>query len=310
MKTLLIALAIGVIGLILSANNQPKQLETINIPYNKLTAAEERVIVHKGTELPYSGKYYLTEDAGVYKCKRCDAPLYNSGDKFDSHCGWPSFDDEVEGAVKRIPDADGRRVEIVCANCNAHLGHVFEGEHMTDKNIRHCVNSLSLNFAPEVKEKKAYFAGGCFWGVEYYLEALSGVSDVVSGYMGGRTKNPTYYDVSYKRTGHLEVVEVTYDPAVISYEKIARTFFEIHDPTQANGQGPDIGSQYLSAVFYENSDEKKSIEKLISLLKTKGFKVVTKVRPKVPFYKAEEGHQDYYKRTKKEPYCHGYVKRF
>ncbi|RLA69489.1 MAG: methionine sulfoxide reductase [Epsilonproteobacteria bacterium] len=312
MKTLLIASILGAIWLGISADSQPKTLETLDIPYNKLTAAEERVILHKGTERAYSGKYYLTKDAGVYQCKRCNAPLYNSGDKFDSHCGWPSFDDEIAGAVTRIPDKDGRRTEIVCSNCGAHLGHVFKGEHMTDKNIRHCVNSLSLSFEPEGKleEKKAYFAGGCFWGVEHYLEELKGVTDVVSGYMGGKTKDPTYYDVSYKKTGHLEVVEVTYNPNIISYEEIARVFFEIHDPTQDDGQGPDIGDQYLSAVFYGNDEEKKTVKKLIGLLKGKGFNVVTQVRPNVPFYKAEKGHQDYYKRTKKQPYCHGYVKRF
>ena len=292
--------------------NEQKKLEVLKIPYNTLTAKEEQVIVHKGTERPYTGKYYLTKEKGVYTCKRCNAPLYHSEDKFDSHCGWPSFDDEIKGAVKRIADKDGRRTEIVCANCGAHLGHVFKGEHMTDKNIRHCVNSISMNFEAESvpKEKKAYFAGGCFWGVEYYLEKLDGVSEVLSGYMGGKTKNPTYYDVSYKNSGHLEVVEVTYNPDIISYEKIAKTFFEIHDPTQKDGQGPDIGSQYLSAVFYSNDEEKKTIEKLIGMLKKNGYDAATKIREKTPFYKAEEGHQDYYDKHKKQPYCHSYTKRF
>lgn len=116
--------------------------------YNKLTPAEERVLVYKGTEMPFTGKYYRHKQPGTYVCRRCNTPLYQSADKFDSHCGWPSFDDEIPGAVQRVPDADGHRVEIVCAHCQAHLGHVFEGERFTAKNTRHCVNSVSLDFIP------------------------------------------------------------------------------------------------------------------------------------------------------------------
>jgi len=282
------------------------------LKYNKLTAKESRVIVNKGTEMPFSGKYNKHKKDGTYTCKRCDTPLYKSSSKFESNCGWPSFDDEIKGAIKRVKDADGRRVEIVCANCNAHLGHVFEGEGYTDKNIRHCVNSISLKFeSKKVDEnKKAYFAGGCFWGVEYHFEKIDGVLSVDSGYMGGDLKNPTYKDVSNGESGHLEVVEVVYNPKKVSYETLAKLFFEIHNPVQKNGQGPDIGSQYLSAVFISNEKEKATIKKLISILESKGLPIATKIYNLVPFYKAEDYHQDYYYKTKKQPYCHSYIKRF
>jgi len=281
--------------------------------YNKLSKEEERVIVHKGTEPPFTGKYNDFFEKGFYHCKRCNARLYSSDHKFPSTCGWPSFDDEIKGAVKRQRDVDGRRTEILCANCGAHLGHIFKGEGLTEKNIRHCVNSISLIFIPNKKEvdvAKAYFAGGCFWGIEHLFEHKDGVISAVSGYMGGHTANPTYQDVIRGNTGHLEVVEVTYDPAEVDYEKLARFFFEIHDPTQVDGQGPDIGKQYLSAVFYQKDDEKKTVNKLIDILTAKGYKIATKVLPAGTFWRAEEYHQDYYDKKKQRPYCHVYKKKF
>jgi peptide methionine sulfoxide reductase msrA/msrB len=164
--------------------------------------------------------------------------------------------------------------------------------------------------APVDGEAVAYFAGGCFWGVEFFLEKLPGVIAVESGYMGGHIENPSYEQVVAHQTGHLESVRVRYDPAKIGYGAIARRFFEIHDPTQANGQGPDIGPQYLSAVFVANEAERRTTEELIAKLRARGYDVVTEIKPATTFYSAEDYHQDYYVRHEKLPYCHAPVDRF
>lgn len=299
----------------LFAGNLPAQMEPWKSSLDTLSDFEKHVLVDKGTERPFSGKYVYTKEKGIYRCKVCNTPLYRSDDKFDAHCGWPSFDDAIPGAIKEMPDKDGRRIEIVCAHCGAHMGHVFRGEGYTKKNTRHCVNSISIKFEKEKKKpvekyKKAYFAGGCFWGVEYCMEEIEGVQEVTSGFMGGSVKNPGYYDVVKGNTGHLETVEVVYDPAKVTYETLARTFFEIHDPTQKDGQGPDIGSQYLSAIFVNNDKERQTIKKLIGLLEKKGFKIATQIIDRSNFYSAESYHQDYYLKKRRKPYCHRRVKRF
>lgn len=180
---------------------------------------------------------------------------------------------------------------------------------------------VSVNFTDEIKKplkknidytntKVAYFAGGCFWGVEHFLEKEDGVKDVVSGFMGGHVKDPDYYDVVRGKTGHVETVEVIYNPKEISYEALTKLFFEIHDPTQKDGQGPDIGSQYLSVVFYGNEEEKQTSKKLIDILESKGYDVATTLQKSSEFYPASRYHQDYYVRTGKTPYCHVYRKIF
>ncbi len=286
--------------------------EEKKMEYNKLTTEEKRVIIDKGTEMPFTGKYVNYHDDGSYTCKQCGAILFNSSDKFDSECGWPSFDDAIPGTVKKLPDPDGIRTEIECAKCGAHLGHVFYGEGFTSKDTRYCVNSISMNFMPAENEKldTGYFAGGCFWGVEYLYKQLKGVKSVRVGYMGGKTLNPTYEEICTGRTGHYETAEVVFDSSQVSYQDVAKYFFEIHDPTQSNGQGPDIGGQYLSVVFYKNDAEKETAEKLIDILKNKGYKVATKLIKAGTFWKAEDYHQDYYSKTGKTPYCHIYTKRF
>lgn len=310
MKTFFLYL-VFLMGLTGSANAQ-QHMKT-------LTPEERRVIVDKGTERPFSGQYYNFDEEGIYRCRQCGAPLYRSADKFDAGCGWPSFDEEIPKAVRRTLDADGKRTEITCTKCGAHLGHVFTGEQLTAKNTRHCVNSISLSFEGAKKDTDksapatteiALFAGGCFWGVEYRLAKLNGVIHVESGYTGGQMENPTYEDVCSHKTGHAEAVRVTFDPTKVSFETLAKLFFEIHDPTQINGQGPDIGNQYRSEVFYTTPTQKQVTEKLIGLLRLKGYDVVTKVTPATHFWPAEGYHQDYYTRKGTLPYCHSYTKRF
>lgn len=282
--------------------------------YRRLSKEESRVILEKGTERPWTGKYTNNKEAGTYICNQCGAALYRSVDKFDAHCGWPSFDDEIKGAVTRVPDADGSRTEIVCTNCGGHLGHVFEGEGFTSKDTRHCVNSVSLDFVPAVLEKGSYttaiFAGGCFWGVEYFLQQEPGVLAVVSGYIGGHVKNPSYKEVCTGNTGHAEAVRVVYDPEKTSYDKLVKLFLEIHDPTQVDRQGPDIGSQYRSEIFYINEEQRVVAKKYLDILRDKGYKVATGLTAATEFYDAEAYHQDYYFENGKAPYCHGYTKRF
>ncbi|NLI78705.1 MAG: bifunctional methionine sulfoxide reductase B/A protein [Candidatus Riflebacteria bacterium] len=353
------------------------------VKLNPLSPEEAHVILEKGTERPFSGRFSTHREPGTYLCRQCDAPLYRSADKFDAGCGWPSFDDEIPGAVKRQTDADGRRTEILCARCGGHLGHVFLGEGLTPKNTRHCVNSLSLGFqaaadpaprtvagpapqlaaspgprppannapqtpasppaSPSVQDtartapagstasaavppatpasgtagtaalpatERAYFAGGCFWGVEHLMQQVKGVQTVTSGFMGGTVENPTYRQVCNHDTGHAEAVEVVFDPRQTTFEELARLFFEIHDPTQVDGQGPDLGDQYRSEVFFTSEAQKATAEKLIGILRSKGLNVVTRVTPAATFWKAEEYHQDYYRKSGGTPYCHRRVKRF
>lgn len=278
----------------------------VNMADDRLTPAEERVIAHKGTEAPFTGKYHDFKGQGTYVCKRCGAPLYRSAAKFDSGCGWPSFDEEIAGAVERRRDADGLRSEILCAACGAHLGHVFLGEGFTAKNTRHCVNSLSMNFIPADGRgtATAIFASGCFWGTQHVLQARRGVLTTSAGFTGGHVPRPTYEQVCGGDTGHAEAVRVVFDPAQVGFEELARLFFETHDFTQVDRQGPDIGSQYRSEIFFLDKEQKQAAEKLIAELRAKGHKVATRLSPAGEFWPADDYHQNYYWKTGGSPYCH------
>ena len=283
-----------------------------NNMYKELTPEEERIIINKGTEPPFSGNFYNHFEKGLYTCKRCGKALFESSSKFRSDCGWPSFDEQIAGAVKWQPDEDGKRTEIICSNCGAHFGHVFLGEGLTKKNTRYCVNSISMDFiaANEQQTAKATFAGGCFWGVESHFQQVPGVISTNVGYTGGHFENPTYKQVCTGKTGHAEAVEVLYDPEKASYEQLAKLFFEIHDFTQHNRQGPDIGTQYRSVIYYLDNQQKEVASRLIETLKQKGYDVKTEVQPVKKLWPAEKYHQDYYKKNGKTPYCHLYKKIF
>lgn len=278
----------------------------------ELTAFEKWVMESKGTEQPFSGEYCNMDAKGIYLCKRCGAALYRSEEKFASHCGWPSFEGEISGAVKHIPDADGRRTEIVCQSCQGHLGHVFEGEGYTPKNVRHCVNSVSLEFKPasDLARARAVFASGCFWGTEYHFARAPGVLETHVGYVGGHIDTPTYKEVCAGATGHYEAVEVIFDSTRTNFETLAKLFFETHDFGQEGGQGPDIGPQYKSAIFCQSLEEVETSQNLIRLLKEKGMPVATEIKGDARFWRAEESHQKYYFKNAKTPYCHVFRKVF
>jgi len=256
-------------------------IKTASLPDNILA-----VVKYKGTEPPFSGEYNDFGTSGTYLCRQCGLALFRSQTQFHSGCGWPSFDEEIKGVVKRKLDADGRRTEIVCFRCDAHLGHVFTGEGFNAKDTRHCVNALSLDFVSDVTvedTEEAILAAGCFWGVEYYLKKLPGVLKTEVGYTGGHKDHPTYQDVCTGTTGQYEAIRVIYDSKKISYEALLRYFFEIHDPTQANGQGPDIGSQYGSAVFYYDDKQKQMALAVMKELETLGFRLATVLLPVTVF---------------------------
>ncbi len=277
-----------------------------------LTEEEARIILKKGTEPAFCGNLTDNHLQGTYICRLCKLPLFKSDSKFISGTGWPSFFQPVDPdhVVEKPDNTLGmERTEILCTRCSGHLGHVFsDGPPPTG--LRFCVNSASLSFiekghdmpdqAKPANFKTAYFAGGCFWGVEDTFAKLPGVIDAVSGYQGGNDNTPTYKEVSTGTTGHAESVMLTYDPAVISYQQLLEHFFKIHNPTQGNRQGPDIGPQYRSMIFTTDEEQLKLAQAFVKAQQTAGKwsnrTITTEIMPAPKFYKAEEYHQDYHAR--------------
>ncbi|MGI4775651.1 MAG: bifunctional methionine sulfoxide reductase B/A protein [Janthinobacterium lividum] len=283
------------------------------IKSDSLVPQARAIILDKKTEYCGTGIYDKFSAEGTYLCRNCGLALFNSLNKFHSNSGWPSFDQELEHNIKKLLDEDDIRTELLCNRCNAHLGHIFYGENFTKLNTRYCINSLSLEFVPMmgiVDTEEAILAAGCFWGVEYYLSKLKGVLKTEVGYIGGKILSPSYEQVCSSSNNHLEAVRVIYDASVISYEEIIKFFYEIHDFTQTDGQGADIGTQYLSTIFYYNQNQYDKAFLIENILKAKGYVVATQLRPVSTFWPAESYHQEYYNKNGNKPYCHLWQKIF
>jgi peptide methionine sulfoxide reductase msrA/msrB len=268
-----------------------------------LSSEEHRILRTQGTERPFCSRLGEQKTPGVYTCKACGLPLFAQEHKFESGTGWPSFHSPIapENIVEHEDRSHGMvRTEIVCKRCQSHLGHVFDdGPPPTGR--RHCLNSASLSFAPRPAplppgQARAVFAGGCFWGVQQLFDEIPGVVSSRVGYTGGRLGAPSYEAICTHLTGHAEALEIVFDTNSVSFRQLVDAFFEIHDPTQLDRQGPDIGDQYRSAVFLQDPTQEAVVKEAIdSLEKAKVFDkpIVTRLEPGTIFWEAEDYHQKY-----------------
>jgi peptide methionine sulfoxide reductase msrA/msrB len=316
--------------------DSPRVVKTDAEWKSQLTQAQYEIARNKGTERAFCGTLLDHKLEGVYACVCCGLPLFASNAKFNSGTGWPSFFQPIapENVAEHSDESYGmKRTEILCARCDCHLGHVFEdGPRPTG--LRFCLNSESLTFtkiedvktlAEPIAEggakpqaataaagamAKAVFAGGCFWCVEAVFEELDGVKEVISGYAGDSKSTADYKTVSTGRTKHAEAVEIIYDPAKITFEALLKVHFATHDPTTLNQQGADVGTQYRSAIFYLNDEQKQIAEAFIADLNdAKAYQspIVTTLEPLTAeaFYPAETYHQNYVCNNPNQGYVQG-----
>lgn len=295
---------------------------------NKLTPLQYKVTQQCGTEPPFQNAYWNHHGVGIYVDVVSGEALFSSLDKFDSGSGWPSFTRPLTPLIEKKDSSHGMvRTEIKSKKADSHLGHVFP-DGPGPGGLRYCINSASLRFVSldhmasegyrqylplfekaghKVKNEVAILAGGCFWGVEELLRKQPGVIEADVGYTGGATERPTYEDVKTGTTGHAEAVRIVFDPAKTSYETLLRFFFRLHDPTTANRQGNDVGTQYRSAIFYASDAQKAVAERVKSEVNASGHwkkPLVTEIVKATPFYPAEDYHQDYLQKNPGGYTCH------
>lgn len=275
----------------------------------QLSPEAYRITRQKGTEKAHSSDLCNSFEAGKYACVCCETPLFDSEEKFQSRTGWPSFTQPItENAIAYHKDKGlgMYRIETVCNTCDAHLGHVFQ-DGPPPGGLRFCINAAALKKL-ETNERRVTFGGGCFWCTEAVFQELTGVIKVESGYSGGKIKSPTYREVTSGRTGHAEVVEVTYDQTKISYEDLVKIHLTTHNPTTLNSQGADKGSQYRSIVFYRTEEEQQlAIEAIQEVQQSLDEMIVTELKIFEAFYVAEAYHQDYYASNPSKAYCQAVI---
>lgn len=272
-----------------------------------LTHEQFHIARLKGTERAGTGEFCKRHEPGLYGCVCCGTPLFDSRVKFESGTGWPSFTQPVkDNAIKYEKDTSYGmvRVEVMCNTCDAHQGHVFP-DGPEPSGLRYCINSASMQLLDtSTKESTVVLGGGCFWCTEAVFQRLQGVIHVESGYSGGKIKNPTYREVCSGKTGHAEVIKVSYDPEIISYSDLLRVHFTTHDPTTLNRQGYDQGTQYRSVIFFQTEEEERLAKEVIEEMEDYfDDPIVTELSPLDAYYPAEEDHQNYYNEHSNQGYC-------